>query len=43
MRFYTNQHKFCCEIDLHTRSMYIRILDQKGKMALHWKMAFSLY
>jgi len=35
MRFYTNQHKFYCGIDLHARSMYICILDQKGKTVLH--------
>jgi hypothetical protein len=34
MRFYTNQDKFYCGIDLHARSMYICILDQKGKVVL---------
>jgi hypothetical protein len=35
MRFYINQHKFYCGIDLHARPMYICILDQKGKVVLH--------
>ena len=35
MRFYTKQHKFYCGIDLHARSMYLCILDQKGKTMLH--------
>ena len=35
MRFYTNQHKFYCGIDLHARSMYLCILDQEGKTMLH--------
>jgi hypothetical protein len=35
MRLYTNQHKFYCGIDLHARSVYICLLDQKGKTVLH--------
>jgi transposase len=35
MRFYTNQHKLYCGIDLHARSMYICILDQEGNTVLH--------
>jgi transposase len=35
MRFYTNQHKFYCGIDLHARSMYLCILDQEGNTMLH--------
>lgn len=35
MRFYTNQHKFYCGIDLHARSMYLCILDQEGKTMFH--------
>lgn len=35
MRFYTNQHKFYCGIDLHARTMYLCILDQEGKIILH--------
>src|SRR5271157_3918864 len=35
MRFYPNQHKYYCGIDLHARSMYICILDQAGNTILH--------
>jgi len=35
MRFYTNQHKFYCGIDLHARTMYLCILSQEGKIVLH--------
>src|SRR5438093_6470468 len=35
MRFYTNQHKFYCGIDLHTRSMYVCILDSAGEVLVH--------
>ena len=42
MRFYTKQHKYYCGIDLHARSMYICILDQEGKAALHRNRKASL-
>ena len=32
MRFYTQQHRFYCGIDLHVRSMHICILDQAGNV-----------
>jgi hypothetical protein len=35
MRFYNQQHKYYCGIDLHARKMYVGILDQKGKTHLH--------
>ena len=35
MRFYTEQHKYYCGIDLHTRSMYLCILDRDGTVLLH--------
>jgi transposase len=35
MRFYTKQHQFYCGIDLHTRAMYLCIMDQTGKIHLH--------
>jgi len=35
MRFYTNQHQYYCGIDLHTKSMYVCVLDQAGKILLH--------
>jgi transposase len=38
MRFYTKQHPFYCGIDLHTRTMYVCILDQAGETLLHRNM-----
>jgi transposase len=35
MRFYTQQHKHYCGIDLHARSMYVCILDQAGPILVH--------
>jgi transposase len=35
MRFYTKQHKFYCGIDLHTKKMYLCILDAEGEVRLH--------
>jgi predicted NBD/HSP70 family sugar kinase len=35
MRFYTKQHKYYCGIDLHTKKMYVCILDAEGKIRLH--------
>ena len=35
MRFYTHQHRHCCGVDLHARSMYLYILDQTGDILLH--------
>lgn len=35
MRFYTNQHRYYCGIDLHARSMYVCILDSQGEILLH--------
>ena len=34
MRFYTKQHKFYCGVDLHAKTMYLRILDQEGEIKL---------
>jgi hypothetical protein len=39
MRFYTQQHRHYCGIDLHTRSLYVCVLDQAGKTLLHRKLA----
>ena len=39
MRFYTQQHKHYCGIDLHARSLYLCILDQVGKVLVHRKLA----
>ena len=35
MRFYTKEHQHYCGIDLHTKSMYICIIDQKGTVLVH--------
>jgi transposase len=35
MRFYTKQHKYYCGIDLHTKNMYICILNDEGKIMVH--------
>ena len=35
MRFYTQQHKHYCGIDLHAKAMYICILDQRGTKLVH--------
>jgi transposase len=35
MRFYTQQHKHYCGIDLHARSMYVCLLDQAGTILVH--------
>lgn len=38
MQFYTKQHKYYCGIDLHTKKMYICILDEKGEVREHRNM-----
>lgn len=35
MRFYTQQHKFYCGIDLHTQNMFVCILDAGGNVRVH--------
>ena len=35
MRFYQQQHRFYCGIDLHARSMYLCILDHAGAVCFH--------
>jgi len=35
MRFYTNQHKYYCGIDLHARNLYVCIIDQPGHILVH--------
>jgi len=35
MKFYTQNHMHYCGIDLHARSMYLRILSQDGKILAH--------
>ena len=38
MKFYTQQHKFYCGIDLHARTLYVCILNQAGETVLHRNM-----
>ncbi|MDN3511826.1 MAG: hypothetical protein QY310_12625 [Candidatus Jettenia sp. CY-1] len=35
MKFYTKTHKFYCGIDLHAKTMYLRILDQQEELVKH--------
>ena len=35
MRFYTKQHKYYCGIDLHTKKMFVCILDAGGNIRVH--------
>lgn len=35
MRFYTQQHRYYCGVDLHARSLYVCILDQAGEVQVH--------
>jgi transposase len=35
MRFYNKQHKYYCGIDLHTKTMYVCIIDQEGTILVH--------
>jgi len=39
MRFYTQQHKHYCGIDLHARSPYLCILNQAGEKLVHRKLS----
>jgi transposase len=41
MRCYTKPHQFYCGIDLHARTMYLRVLNQNGEMLLHRNMPAS--
>jgi hypothetical protein len=34
MRFYTQQHKHYCGIDLHARMMYLCVLDAAGAVLI---------
>jgi hypothetical protein len=31
MRFYNQQHRFCCGVDLHARTIYLCILNQASR------------
>ena len=34
MRFYKEQHRYYCGVDLHTRTMYLCIIDTAGNIVL---------
>jgi hypothetical protein len=34
MRFYTNQYRYYCGIDLHARRMYVCVLDANGQVCI---------
>jgi transposase len=38
VRFYTTQHVHSCGIDLHTRSLYVCILNKAGETVVHQKL-----
>jgi transposase len=38
VRFYRKRHKFTCGVDLHTRTMYICILDADSETVLQRNM-----
>ena len=38
MRFYTGQHEHYCGVDLHARTIYVCILNSKGKTVFHRNM-----
>jgi hypothetical protein len=35
MHFYTQQHQYYCGIDLHTKYMYVCIIDQQANILIH--------
>ncbi len=35
MSFYDEQHRFYCGVDLHTKRIYLCILDSEGNKRLH--------
>ncbi len=41
MKFYTQQHRYYCGIDLHARTMYLCVLNQQGEILLHRNMPCS--
>ena len=41
MRFYTSQHRHYCGIDLHTKTMYVCILDRDGQVLVHKNLPSS--
>jgi transposase len=39
MRFYNQQHRFYCGVDLHARTMYLCILDANGQVVIDKNLA----
>lgn len=35
MNYYTKQHQYYCGIDLHTRTMYLCIVNHAGEILVH--------
>ena len=35
MNFYTKQHRYYCGIDLHAKTMYLCLINQKGNILIH--------
>ena len=35
MKFYTKTRQHYCGIDLHTKNLYVCILDQEGEVQIH--------
>jgi hypothetical protein len=42
MKFYTENHQHHCGIDLHARSLYVCILNDKGEIVLHMSMITTM-
>jgi transposase len=38
VRFYTQQHRYYCGVDLHARTMYLCVLDHTGEILLEWNL-----
>ena len=38
MRVYNNAHPYYCGIDLHSRLLYVCIIDDKGEVLVHKKI-----
>src|SRR5262249_57565784 len=41
MRFYNQQHRFYCGVDLHARTLSLCLLDSAGAIVLHQTLAAS--
>ena len=41
MRFYNHSHPYYCGIDLHARSLYVCVIDDKGETLVHKEIKAS--